>query len=116
MGALKVDPAPTPQQVRRALARAERGAALDVAEATVLLAATGEDLDRLTSVAVRVRDAGLVAVGRPGVVTFSPKVFIPVTRLCRDRCHYCTFVETPGQAAKEGRAPYLSPDEIRRKL
>ena len=112
MGALKVDPAPTPQQVRRALARAERGAALDVAEATVLLAAAGEDLDRLTSVAARVRDAGLVAVGRPGVVTFSPKVFIPVTRLCRDRCHYCTFVETPGQAAKEGRAPYLSPDEI----
>jgi FO synthase len=45
-------------------------------------------------------------------VTYSPKVFIPVTRLCRDRCHYCTFVETPGQAEREGRAPYLSPDEI----
>ena len=39
-------------------------------------------------------------------------MFIPVTRLCRDRCHYCTFVETPGHAAREGRAPYLSPDEI----
>ncbi|CAI9415403.1 bifunctional FO biosynthesis protein CofGH [Nocardioides sp. T2.26MG-1] len=103
---------PTPQQVRRALARAERGAALDVAEATVLLAATGPDLDRLTTVAGRVRDAGLVAAGRPGVVTYSPKVFIPVTRLCRDRCHYCTFVETPAQAARDGRAPYLSPDEI----
>ena len=38
----------TPQQVRRALARAERGAALDVGEATALLAATGADLDRLT--------------------------------------------------------------------
>ena len=46
------------------------------------------------------------------MVTYSPKVFIPVTRLCRDRCHYCTFVETPGQAAREGREPYLSPDEI----
>jgi FO synthase len=103
---------PTPQQVRRALARAERGAALDVAEATVLLAASGPDLDRLAAVAARVRDAGLVAAGRPGVVTYSPKVFIPVTRLCRDRCHYCTFVETPAQAAREGRAPYLSPDEI----
>ncbi|WP_182524455.1 bifunctional FO biosynthesis protein CofGH [Nocardioides dongkuii] len=103
---------PTPQQVRRALARAERGAALDVSEAAVLLAATGDDLDRLTAVAARVRDAGLVAAGRPGVVTYSPKVFIPVTRLCRDRCHYCTFVETPGQAAREGREPYLSPDEI----
>lgn len=45
-------------------------------------------------------------------MTYSPKVFIPVTKLCRDRCHYCTFVETPAQAAREGRAPYLSPDEI----
>ena len=51
--------------------------------------------------------------GRPGVVTYSPKVFIPVTRLCRDRCHYCTFV-TVARAGwqREGRAPYLSPDEI----
>jgi FO synthase len=112
------DPHPpvTPQQVRRALARAERGAALDVAEATALLAATGPELDRLTAAAARVRDAGLVAAGRSvdgrGVVTYSPKVFIPVTRLCRDRCHYCTFVETPGQAAREGREPFLSPDEI----
>jgi len=109
----------TPQQVRRALARAERGAALDVPEATALLAATGEELDRLCAVAARVRDAGLVAAGRPGVVTYSPKVFIPVTRLCRDRCHYCTFVETPQQgrrqAGREGGAdwsPYLSPDEV----
>ncbi|WP_026146189.1 radical SAM protein, partial [Nocardioides sp. Iso805N] len=103
---------PTPQQVRRALARAERGAALDVAEATVLLAVRGEDLDRLCAAAAKVRDAGLVAAGRPGVVTYSPKVFIPITRLCRDRCHYCTFVETPAQAAREGREPFLSPDEI----
>ncbi|MFW6866792.1 bifunctional FO biosynthesis protein CofGH [Nocardioides sp. CPCC 206347] len=103
---------PTPQQIRRALARAERGAALDLNEATVLLAATGADLDRLAAAAAKVRDAGLVAAGRPGVVTYSPKVFIPITKLCRDRCHYCTFVETPAQAAREGRAPYLSPDEI----
>ena len=86
----------TPQQIRRALARAERGAALDPAEATALLAARDESLDRLCAAAARVRDAGLVAAGRPGVVTYSPKVFIPVTRLCRDRCHYCTFVTVPG--------------------
>lgn len=103
---------PTPQQVRRALARAERGAALDVPEAAALLAATGEELDRLTAAAAKVRDAGLVAAGRSGVVTYSPKVFIPVTKLCRDKCHYCTFVETPGHARREGREPYLSPDEI----
>jgi FO synthase len=102
----------TPAQVRRAVVRAERGTALDVAEATALLAARGELLDRLCVAAARVRDAGLEDAGRPGVVTWSPKVFVPVTRLCRDRCHYCTFVETPGGAARAGRAPYLSPDEI----
>ncbi len=103
---------PTPQQVRRALARAERGAALDLDEATVLLAATGDDLDRLCAAAARVRDAGLQAAGRPGVVTYSPKVFIPVTKLCRDRCHYCTFVESPGQLKRAGHGMFLSPDEI----
>jgi FO synthase len=99
---------PTPQEIRRALARVERGAAIDVAEATALLAADDADLERLCAAAARVRDAGLVAAGRPDVVTYSPKVFIPITRLCRDRCHYCTFVTVPGKLA----APYLSPDEI----
>ncbi|MBA3780555.1 MAG: bifunctional FO biosynthesis protein CofGH [Nocardioides sp.] len=95
-------------QVHRSLARAEKGAVLDVAEATALLAARDDDLDRLTVAAARVRDAGLMAAGRPGVVTYSPKVFIPITRLCRDRCHYCTFVTVPGKLS----APYLTPDEI----
>ncbi|HCB07642.1 MAG TPA: bifunctional FO biosynthesis protein CofGH [Nocardioides sp.] len=103
---------PTPQQTRRALARVERGVALDLAEATVLLAARGADLDRLCVAAARVRDAGLVAAGRPAVVTYSPKVFIPVTKLCRDRCHYCTFVETPGQLQRAGHGMFLTPDEI----
>ncbi len=46
---------------------------------------------------------GLVAAGRPGVVTYSPKVFIPLTRLCRDRCHYCTFVDDAGPAGATAR-------------
>ena len=112
LSSIEMTDAPTPQQVRRSLARAERGAALDVAEATALLAARDDDLDRLCAVAARVRDAGLVAAGRPGVVTYSPKVFIPVTTLCRDRCHYCTFVESPGQLERSGRSMFLSPDEI----
>jgi len=106
----------TPHQVRRALARADRGATLDVGEAAALLASRGDDLARLCGVAARVRDAGLADAGRPGVVTYSPKVFIPLTRLCRDRCHYCTFVTTPGQlerAAEDGQgSAYLSPDEV----
>ena len=42
-----------------------------------------------------------------GLVTFSPKVFIPLTELCRDVCRYCTFAKTPGSV----RAPYLTVDE-----
>ena len=49
--------------------------------------------------AARVRDQGLADAGRPGVVTYSRKVFIPLTRLCRDRCHYCTFATTPNRVA-----------------
>ncbi len=106
------EPGPTPQEVRRALARVRRGAALDVEEATALLAARGPDLTELAAAAARVRDAGLQAAGRPGVVTYSPKVFVPLTQLCRDRCHYCTFVTVPGRLAAAGRAAYLSPDQV----
>ena len=44
----------------------------------------------------------------PARMTFSPKVFIPLTRLCADVCHYCTFATTPSQLA----APYLTPEEV----
>ncbi len=98
--------------MRRALARVRDGKSLDVAEAAVLLAARGEALEDLFAVASRVRDQGLAAAGRPGVVTYSPKVFVPLTRLCRDRCHYCTFVTVPGRLAAEGLEPFLSPDEV----
>ena len=90
-------------QIRRSLRRSEDGKALSVDEAAALLSARGEDLERLLAVARQVRDAG---VGR--VVTYSPKVFIPLTRLCRDRCGYCTFATTPNKLA----APYLSPEEV----
>ena len=65
-------------------------------------------LDELLGYAARTRDAGLAAAGRPGVITYSKKVFIPLTRLCRDRCGYCTFVTVPGRLD----SPYLSPDEV----
>jgi len=94
--------------MRRALARAQDGKALDETEAGVLLRARGADLGRLLESSARVRDAAMVAAGRPGVVTYSRKVFIPLTRLCRDRCHYCTFVTVPQRVP----APYLSPDEV----
>src|SRR4051794_8757396 len=98
----------TTMAMRRALARADAGKPLDVDEAETLLSARGADLDTLCAVAARVRDAGLAAAGRQGVVTYSRKVFVPLTRLCRDRCHYCTFATTPGRVP----AAYLDIDEV----
>jgi FO synthase len=99
---------PAASAIRRALARARDGKPLDETEATVLLHARGGQLAELARHAGRVRDAGLAAAGRPGVITYSRKVFIPLTRLCRDRCGYCTFVTVPGRLG----SPYLSPDEV----
>ncbi|MFG2224111.1 bifunctional FO biosynthesis protein CofGH [Streptomyces sp. NPDC048644] len=103
---------PTANAMRRALRRARDGVALDVGEAAVLLQARGDDLKDLCASAARVRDAGLEAAGRPGVITYSRKVFIPLTRLCRDKCHYCTFVTVPGKLRRAGHGMYLSPDEV----
>lgn len=99
---------PNPAETRRAVARVVGGKPVDAGEATALLAARGDDLDRLCQSAARIRDLGLSDAGRPGVVTYSRKVFIPLTRLCRDRCHYCTFVTVPGKLE----APFLSRDEV----
>ncbi|MFB6538928.1 bifunctional FO biosynthesis protein CofGH [Streptomyces noursei] len=105
-------PRPTANAMRRALKRARDGVALDVTEAAVLLQARGEDLEDLCASAARVRDAGLEAAGRPGVITYSKSVFIPLTRLCRDKCHYCTFVTVPGKLRRAGHGMFMSPDEV----
>ena len=60
-------------------------------------------LDALLSAAAGVRD---VAHGKR--VTFSPKVFVPLTRLCRDRCGYCTFATAPARVE----SPFLGLDEV----
>src|SRR6202167_4256286 len=101
---------PSASALRRALARARDGKPLDHAEAVILLHARGDQLTELLSYAARTRDSGLAAAGRPGVITYSRKVFIPLTRLCRDRCGYCTFVTVPGRLE----SPYLSPDDVLR--
>ena len=60
-------------------------------------------LDELMAEARAVREA------RTGpLVTYSPKVFIPLTKLCRDVCHYCTFARPP----RRGERAYLSLDEV----
>src|SRR6478672_8914844 len=60
-------------------------------------------LDELCAEARRLRDEWH---GR--LVTYSPKVFIPLTKLCRDVCHYCTFAAPP----KRGERAYLTADEV----
>lgn len=61
------------------------------------------DLAGLMTRATRLRDAGF-----GGTVTVSRKVFIPLTQLCRDVCHYCTFAHPP----RQGQRAFLSPDEV----
>ncbi|HET8872331.1 MAG TPA: hypothetical protein VFM83_01470, partial [Gaiellaceae bacterium] len=45
---------------------------------------------------------------RQTVVTYSPKVFIPLTKLCRDVCHYCTFARPP----RRGERAYMTEEEV----
>src|SRR6201988_1338451 len=98
----------TASAMRRALARARDGKPLDLDEATVLLHARGEDLQTLLTYAGRTRDAGLEAANRPKTITYSRKVFIPLTRLCRDRCGYCTFATVPHRL----HSLYLEADDV----
>src|SRR3954469_17082154 len=62
-----------------------------------------EDIRPLLDAAASRRDA---AHGR--LVSYSRKVFIPLTQLCRDVCHYCTFAHAP----RDGEKPYLSIEQM----
>ncbi|MGN6125006.1 MAG: bifunctional FO biosynthesis protein CofGH [Humibacter sp.] len=103
---------PTPERMRQALEHASSGIRPSSEDAETLLYARGDDLDALLGIAGRLRDEGLERAGRPGVITYSRKVFIPLTHLCQDRCHYCIFVQTPGKLAKAGISPFLSEEEV----
>lgn len=71
-------------------------------------------LDELLARASALRDEGLAAAGRAGIITYSRKVFVPLTTLCRDRCHYCVFVDTPGQLRLKRAPLYMSDEQILR--
>ena len=83
------------------LGRIHEGFVLDRASALLLAAQT--PLPELLSAASELR-----ARGKGTVVTFSKKVFIPLTTLCRDYCNYCTFRKDPGQPG----AHFMTPDEV----
>jgi len=72
-------------------------------EAIGLMRATGHQLIELFEAAGAIRNARSGAT-----ITYSRKVFIPLTNLCRDRCGYCTFAREPG----DGKAHSMTPDEV----
>jgi len=64
--------------------------------------------DETDTAALVARAKPLRDEGHPSVVSYSRKVFIPLTKLCRDVCHYCTFATTP----KPGQKAFLTVDEV----
>src|SRR5262249_41762883 len=89
--------------IRRALERATGGERLTDAECLVLADVRRAEAPALWASAQAVRDRG-----RPAVTTYSRKVFIPLTNLCRDVCSYCTFA----RSEDDPRAHTMSPDEV----
>ncbi len=83
---------------------------------TILIDRDSSDLAEITMADIGDADALLAAAsslrdrGHRHLVTYSPKVFVPLTHLCRDVCHYCTFAQTPGKLD----AAYLLPDQVLR--
>jgi 7,8-didemethyl-8-hydroxy-5-deazariboflavin synthase CofG subunit len=88
-------------EILELLGRAREGLTLD--HASVMLLADQAPLPDLLNAATDIR-----ARGKGTVVTFSKKVFIPLTTLCRDYCGYCTFRKDPGQPG----AHFMTPDEV----
>jgi FO synthase len=72
-------------------------------EADALSLAECSDIAALMQVAAELRDRG-----HGDLVSYSRKVFIPLTKLCRDSCHYCTFAIPP----KKGERAYLTPEDV----
>jgi FO synthase len=71
-----------------------------------MTAADSSELERMPLAEMMQAAAALRDEGHGRLISYSRKVFIPLTKLCRDVCHYCTFAERPRGAA------YLSPDEV----
>src|SRR5438046_5473364 len=90
------------QQDSPALVRGT-GAGHRLTEAEALALSECTDLHLLTEAAAALRDAG-----HGTTVSYSRKVFIPLTQLCRDVCHYCTFAHPP----RRGEPAYLDREQV----
>ena len=67
------------------------------------------DTQKLTKLARQLRDNG-----HGNIISYSRKIFIPLTKLCRDFCHYCTFAETPvkHRNVRGGVRNFMTPEEV----
>lgn len=79
------------------------GRALPMEEAALLVNSHPDELDSLCNIASLIRDQG-----KGNIISFSPKIFIPLTMLCRDFCGYCTFRKDPLSAKQL----YMTPTEV----
>jgi FO synthase len=66
------------------------------------------EIDGLSAESLMDRSRALRSEGHGRLISFSPKVFIPLTRLCRDVCGYCTFAHPP----RPGERAFLTIDEV----
>ena len=89
--------------LKRAVEPALQGKALSPEDARMLVGSAPDELDSLCKAASILRDSG-----KGHDVSFSPKVFIPLTMLCRDFCGYCTFRQDPATAPNL----YMTPEEV----
>ena len=89
--------------MNKLLRKTENPTDRDTAGHSGLLEANLENSHALLAAASSLRDSG-----HGNLVTYSPKVFVPLTHLCRDVCHYCTFAQTPGKLDDA----YLSPEQV----
>ena len=95
---------PAPEQLSAAeLADVQPGAPISRDLALRLIRCSDDDLPNLLAAARAARDNF-----KPGVITYSRKVFLPLTNLCRDYCGYCTFRRDPGEPG----AHTMTPEEV----
>ena len=100
---MQVQPLTTQIIFDEALARAREGDVTREIACKLIRARDGDELDSLLLAAAELRNQ---LKGRR--ITYSKKVFIPLTNLCRDYCGYCTFRKDPGQPG----ARTMTPDEV----
>jgi 7,8-didemethyl-8-hydroxy-5-deazariboflavin synthase CofG subunit len=102
-GSISASNAENASATRSALAELQPGVPISRSSALTLMDCSDSELPFLLAAARAAKERF-----KPGVITYSRKVFLPLTNLCRDYCGYCTFRRDPGDPG----AHTMSPDEV----